>query len=185
MARQDLTAAQAAAVARDGGVIAYPTESCFGLGCDPANETAVDRVLAAKGRARERGLILVGGDWEHLSPYMGELGEAALGRLRAQWPGPVTFLVPPAAGVPAWIRGGHPRGALRWTAHPGAAALCRAFGGALVSTSANREGRSALTSAEAVQREFGGELDGIMGGPVGGDDRPSAIIDVETGGRLR
>jgi len=170
---------------RDGAVLAYPTESCFGLGCDPANPAAVARVLAAKGRAQAKGLILIGGAWAHLAPYMGELPADARARLAAFWPGPVTFLVPPSAQVPAWVQGEHSRVALRLTAHPHAARLCQAYGGALVSTSANREGQPALRTAEAVVAEFGGEIDGCVNGRVGMRVRPSAIVDVLTGERLR
>ena len=185
MAGTRLTTAQAAELMAQGGVVAYPTESCFGLGCDPADEAAVDRVLAIKGRARAKGLILIGGAWTHLAPFMGELEPTVCQRLRDQWPGPVTFLVPPAPSVPPWIRGQHPRVALRWTAHPGAAALCRAFGGAVVSTSANREGHPALRSAESVATELGRAIDGIVEGPLGERAEPSAIIDALTGERLR
>lgn len=170
---------------RDGAVLAYPTESCYGLGCDPANEGAVARVLAAKGRAQAKGLILIGGDWEHLSPYMGGLSAAARARLAAFWPGPVTFLVPPSGCVPAGVQGGHPKVALRLTAHPHAARLCRAFGGALVSTSANLEGMPALRTAGEVAAELGDRIDGCVNGRVGMRVRPSAIVDAETGKRLR
>jgi L-threonylcarbamoyladenylate synthase len=170
---------------RGGAVLAYPTESCFGLGCDPADHGAVARVLAAKGRAEAKGVILIGGARAHLDPYMADLPAAARARLEAFWPGPVTFLVPPSERVPDWVRGEHPRVALRHTAHPHAARLCQAFGGALVSTSANREGQPALRTAEAVAEEFGGEIDGCVNGRVGMRVRPSAIVDAISGERLR
>lgn len=170
---------------RAGSVLGYPTESCFGLGCDPADAEAVARVLRAKERAQAKGLILIGGDWAHLAPYMGEVSAAARNRLAAFWPGPVTFLVPPSERVPARVQGAHPKVALRLTAHPHAARLCHAFGGALVSTSANREGRPALRSAEAVAAELGDRIDGCVNGRVGMRVRPSAIVDAETGSRLR
>ncbi len=164
-----------------GGVLAYPTESCFGLGCVPTRQEAVERILALKGRSSAKGLILIGGAWEHLAPYVGELPEAARIRLRVAWPGPVTFLVPPSEKVPSWIQGSHPRLALRWSAHPHVERLCRAYGGAIVSTSANREGEPPLRRAESVMAAFGKELDGCMIGRVGMRRRPSAIIDAVTG----
>lgn len=176
---------EAGALLRDGAVLGYPTESCFGLGCDPADRAAVDRVLAAKGRAEAKGVILIGGARDHLDPYMADLPAAARARLDAFWPGPVTFLVPPSARVPVWIRGDHPRVALRLTAHPHAARLCQAFGGALVSTSANREGQPSLRTHEAVATEFGDEIDGCVNGRVGMRVRPSAIVDALSGERLR
>ena len=176
---------EAGALLAGGAVLAYATESCFGLGCDPADHRAVSRVLAAKGRAEAKGLILIGGAWEHLAPFLGELTEPARQRLAAFWPGPVTFLVPPSARVPAWILGDHSQVALRLTAHPHAARLCTAFGGALVSTSANREGRPPLRTAESVAAEFGDAIDGCVNGRVGLRNRPSAIVDALTGERIR
>ncbi|MEF8792344.1 L-threonylcarbamoyladenylate synthase [Thiohalorhabdus sp.] len=170
---------------RQGAVLAYPTESCFGLGCDPANDEALERVLMAKERAEAKGLILIGGAWEHLRPYTGELSEAARARLAVLWPGPVTFLVPPSERVPARVQGAHPKVALRLTAHPHAARLCHAFGGALVSTSANREGCPAPRTAEEVAAELGNRIDGCVNGRVGMRVRPSAIVDAETGHRFR
>lgn len=180
-----LDAEDAAVLLREGGVLAYPTESCFGLGCDPRNQAAVERILAAKGRAEAKGLILIGGVWEHLAPYMGRLTVPMRRRLARAWPGPVTFLVPPSAAVPPWVRGEHPRVALRWTAHPHAARLCKAFGGALVSTSANREGEPPARSAVQCRAVFGSLLDGCLRGRVGPRREPSAIIDPANGRRLR
>lgn len=176
---------EAAELLAAGGVLAYPTESCFGLGCDPANREAVERILALKGRSPDKGLILIGGAWEHLAPYMGELPEAARRRLSAAWPGPATFLLPPSEAVPEWVLGAHPRVALRWTGHPHAARLCEAFGGAVVSTSANREGRPPLRTAESVAAELGEGPDECMVGRVGMRVRPSAIRDAVTGEWLR
>ncbi|MFA9460118.1 L-threonylcarbamoyladenylate synthase [Thiohalorhabdus methylotrophus] len=176
---------EAARALTAGGVLAYPTESCFGLGCDPWNRQAVERILAAKGRAEAKGLILIGGLWEHLAPFMGRLTVPMRRRIARHWPGPVTFLLPPAPEAPAWIRGAHPRIALRWTAHPHAARLCRAYGGALVSTSANREGEPPAITAVQCEKIFGAELDGYMRGKVGPRAQPSAIIDAVTGVRIR
>ncbi len=169
-----------------GAVIAYPTESCFGLGCDPLDQEAVLRLLDIKCRAQAEGLILIGGEWGHLEPYIGELPGPAFKRLQAAWPGPATFLVPPAPGreLP-WIQGDHATLALRWTAHPEAAQLCQAFGGAVVSTSANRHGESPARSVIECQRRFGVQLDYYLAGPLGGDRQPSAIIDAVTGKRFR
>lgn len=177
--------AEAAARLRAGGVLAYPTESCYGLGCDPAAREAVDRIVSLKGRDPVQGLILVGGAWEHLAPYWEGLPGRVARLLRYAWPGPVTFLLPPAAAVPDGIRGDHPRVALRWSAHPGTAALCRAFGGALVSTSANRHGEPAARSAAAVRAAFGEGVDGIVAGELGRRRAPSAIVDPLAGKRLR
>lgn len=176
---------EAAGRLRAGAVLAYPTESCYGLGCDPADREAVARIWSLKGREPGQGVILVGGDWEHLALYWRDLAERTERLLRHAWPGPVTFLLPPSAAVPDWIRGDHPGVALRWSAHPGTAALCRAFGGALVSTSANRHGEPAARSEAEVAATFGDGLDGIVRGGVGRRRAPSAIVDPLAGRRLR
>lgn len=168
-----------------GGVLAYPTESCYGLGCDPGNRAAVARIWELKGREPGQGLILAGGAWQHLAPYWQQAPERIGRLLRAAWPGPVTFLLPPSSAVPEWIIGEHKRVALRWSAHPVTGALCRTFGGALVSTSANRHGEPAAVSATEVAAVFGEGLDGIVEGTVGRRRAPSAIIDPMEGRRLR
>ena len=170
---------------RAGAVLAYPTESCYGLGCDPANREAVARIWSLKGRDPGQGLILVGGAWGHLAPYWAGLPGRVHRLLRAAWPGPVTFLLPPSGSVPDWITGGQPRIALRWSAHPATAALCRAFGGALVSTSANRHGEPAARSTGEVTAALGGGVDGMVRGALGRRRAPSAIVDPVAGERLR
>lgn len=168
-----------------GGVVAYPTEAVYGLGCDPDNAAAVQRLLDLKQRSVDKGLILIAADEAQLECYV-DLGDVTMAaRVRASWPGPVTWLLPVRPGVPAWLRGAHTTLAVRVTDHPLAAALCRAFGGALVSTSANLSGQPALRDAAAVGAAFGETLDAILVGEVGGRERPSEIRDAATGEVLR
>lgn len=166
------------------GVIAYPTESCFGLGCDPRDRRAVRRILRLKGRPQSRGLILIASDFGQLRPYVAQLSPWYLERLQQVWPGPVTFLLPAGPRAPRWVVGRHRLIAVRVTAHGGAAALCRSLGTALVSTSANRAGaRPARTYADCWRR-FGGSVR-VVKGCVGRRRRPSTIMDLETGRILR
>lgn len=166
-------------------MVAYPTEAVYGLGCDPLNEAAFARLLALKQRPGDKGVILIAAEEGQLRPYLGDLPEPMLQRLRQTWPGPVTWIVPAAPGVPAWLTGGRDTIAVRVTAHSMAAALCRAFGGALVSTSANRSGEEPARSAEEVRRQFGNRLDDILVGPLGGLERPTRICDARTGATIR
>jgi L-threonylcarbamoyladenylate synthase len=169
---------------RSGGAIAYATESCFGLGCDPRDPRGVARVLALKGRQRAKGLILIASDPRQLRPYLAPVSADAQARLDAAWPGPVTFLVPASRVAPPWIVGRHRRVAVRVTAHPDAVALCAALNMALVSTSANRAGaRPARTYSECLRRFGNGAR--VVPGRVGRRRRPSTIIDLETGRILR
>ncbi|HEX7111123.1 MAG TPA: Sua5/YciO/YrdC/YwlC family protein [Mizugakiibacter sp.] len=175
----------AAAFLRDGGVLAYPTEAVYGLGCDPDNEAAFRRLFALKRRPPTQGVLLIAADFEQVRPWLGEVPAAALQRARATWPGPHTWVFPRSARVPAWVAGGHAGIALRVTAHPLAAALCRAFGGPIVSTSANRHGEPPVTTAAAVQATLGEELEAVLEGPVGGLDRPTPIRDALTDAIIR
>jgi L-threonylcarbamoyladenylate synthase len=163
-----------------GGVIAYPTEGVWGLGCDPDNPEAVLRLLALKHRVMAKGLLLVAADIEQFAPYLTSLSHVQQQRLQASWPAPLTWLVPNNGAAADWICGAHASVALRVSAHPLVAALCRAFGGPLVSTSANPSGHPAALSAVRVRRYFGDELDFILKGELGGQRGPTPIRDLIT-----
>lgn len=168
-----------------GGVVAYPTEAVWGLGCDPNNPEAVGRILALKHRPWDKGLILVAADIAQFAPLVERLDKGLQAQLTDSWPGPVTWLVPAAGLVPEWIRGRFDSVALRVTDHPIAAALSRAFGGPIVSTSANPAGKPAARSALGVRRYFRNQLDDITPGLVGERTRPSEIRDLLSGDVLR
>ena len=165
---------------RNGGIIAYPTESVFGLGCDPENASAVLELLTIKNRPLAMGLILIAAELHQLQPYMAKVNKTILDRLRASWPGPVTWLVPAHPRVPAWIRGEHNSVAMRITAHPQAASLCNMIDSALVSTSANFHGHRAARNMLQVRQTFDDSLDYILSGRVGGKKRPTEIRDALT-----
>jgi L-threonylcarbamoyladenylate synthase len=181
----DTTVQEAARVLRTGGLVAYPTEAVFGLGCDPRNEAALDRLLKLKGRAQEKGLILIAADAAQLEPWIEALPNDAATRVRATWPGPVTWLIPARPGISARLRGAHTSLAVRVTAHPVAAALARAFGGALVSTSANPSGAPPARDLDALRARFGAAIEYYLAGPLGGRERPSEIRDALSGEILR
>lgn len=171
---------QAVLALRAGGVIAYATESVWGLGCDPWQPEAVARIWDIKRRDPGKGLILIAADWSQIAPWLQDLDASSQARLRASWPGPVTWLVPVPTGFPTWLRGRHDSVALRVSAHPGVQALCHAFGGPLVSTSANRAGRPAARTLFDVRQRLGGELDYIVPGATGGLARPTEIRDLKS-----
>jgi L-threonylcarbamoyladenylate synthase len=170
----------AAHVVRGGGVIAYPTESCFGLGCHPGARGAVRRLLRIKRRPRRKGLILIGDRLETVARY-GEVPP----RAAQSWPGPVTWLVTPTRHAHRGLRGSHERIALRVPAHPKAAALSRMVRDAIVSTSANHAGERPARSAREAYRRFGGALQGVVRGRIGGRRVPSTVIDALTGRVVR
>ncbi len=179
--------ALAVAALRAGGVIAYPTEAVYGLGCDLQQRAAFLCLFALKQRPATQGVLLIGADFAQVAPYidLAATPAAALARAQASWPGPHTWVFPRAPGVPAWIAGGHRGIALRVTAHEPAAALCRTFGGALVSTSANRHGELPARCAAEVRAAFGDDLDAVFDAPVGGLEHPTPIRDAISGETLR
>lgn len=168
-----------------GAIIAYPTESVFGLGCDPLDRDAVSRLLSLKQRPMEKGVILIADRFERLQPYVGNLPPERLAWVLGHWPGAVTWLLPAAPHVPDWLTGSHATLAMRVTAHPIAAALCRAADMPLVSTSANLAGRPPARTALQVRIRCGDEVDMVIHGSTGGLSRPTPIRDALTGETVR
>jgi L-threonylcarbamoyladenylate synthase len=170
---------------RSGGIVAYPTEAVYGLGCNPWNESAVRRLLALKRRPLHKGLILIAADFRQLAPFLQPLSPVEQARLDATWPGPYTWLISTRADTPRWLRGCHDTLAVRVTAHPLAAALCRACGHALVSTSANFSSHPPVRNARAVRRQLGQSIDALLPGPTGGAAKPTEIRDLRSGQLVR
>jgi L-threonylcarbamoyladenylate synthase len=175
-----LEISRAAEIVRGGGVIAYPTEAVFGLGCDPLNEAAVARLLKLKQRPREQGLILLAAEFAQLQGFLNPVPEEIMQRVMRAWPGPMTWLMPARHDVPLWLRGRFETLAVRVTAHPIAAQLCHEAGTALVSTSANITGQAPARSADAVRAVFDTRIDMVLDAPLGASDRPTEIRDALT-----
>ena len=169
---------------RAGGLIAYPTEAVYGLGCDPFNEEAVTKLLALKMRPMEKGLILLIADWQQLSALISDVSLDKMAAVRATWPGPVTWIFPKSTTIPVWLSGHHPGIAIRMSAHPVAHALCVSFG-AIVSTSANIAGRDPARDISDLHHQFPKGIDALVPGGLGNERNPSAIYDVLSGKRLR
>ena len=176
---------QAVSLLRKGGVIAYPTEFCFGLGCDPLNKAAVERLLKIKHRSIDQGLILVAANQSQVDEYADLDASPIKNEILLSWPGAVTWTLPARSQAPAWLKGQHPSIAMRVTAHALCSQLCQQFGHAIVSTSANRHGQAALLSAEQVLIEIGEEVDFIIEAQVGGAKQASTIRDGVSGKTLR
>lgn len=183
----ELDIASAVALLHGGGIMAYPTEAVWGLGCDPLNAATVQRLLAIKQRPVEKGLILIAASEAQLRDLVDfdALPTLRLADVRASWPGPHTWVVPATAATPAWITGQHASVAVRVSAHPTVVALCQAFGRPLVSTSANLSGQPAVASRELLDPQLQSRLDGILPGHTGDLARPTPIRDALSGLQLR
>jgi L-threonylcarbamoyladenylate synthase len=176
--------AHAAQVVRGGGIIAYPTEAVWGLGCDPFNQDAVNRLCALKQRSLESGLILLAARIEQFAQLLTQVTASEYQRLNESWPGAVTWLVKHNGVVPTWIVGKHPNVALRVTAHLVAAQLC-ARTGILVSTSANVHGSNPATSMQEIEQDFADKVDYIYPGELGGRAQVSQIIELSSNKQYR
>ena len=156
----------AAGVLRSGGVVAFPTETVYGLGADASNPAAVERVFAIKGRPAQHPLIVHIADAAQLSRWARDIPQDAHTLARCFWPGPLTLILRRAPQVPDCVTGGQDTVGLRVPGHPLALELLRAFGGGIAAPSANRFGRVSPTTAAHVHAELGGTLDMILdGGP--------------------
>jgi L-threonylcarbamoyladenylate synthase len=174
----------AVAALRQGGILAYPTEAVWGLGCDPDNAEALATLIRLKQRDPAKGLILIAGHIAQLEPWLAGLEAHDRQRLAASWPGPNTWLVPDNGRSHPLLRGEHPSVALRVSDHPLVGDLCAAFGGPVVSTSANNAGEPPARDAATVRCQFG-EAVHVLDGALGGYSRPSTIRDLRSNTVLR
>jgi L-threonylcarbamoyladenylate synthase len=159
--------AQAAALLQAGQLVAFPTETVYGLGADALNQTALAEIYAAKGRPSDNPLILHLADRAQLSSVAVDVPPIADILIQTFWPGPLTLVLPKHPTVPERATGGLATVAVRMPAHPVALALIAAVGGPLAAPSANRSGRPSPTTAEHVLGDLGGSIAMIIdGGPT-------------------
>lgn len=175
--------AAAAQLIADGGVLAYPTEGVYGIGCDPNNPAAIQKLLEIKSRDPAKGLILIAANLQQLAPWILPLDDTQLARIGDSWPGPNTWVLPAAASAPASLTGGRNTIAARVSAHPPVVALCEAAGTALISTSANRSGESPARHPEDLRSLTG--VAACLDAPVGLLNGPTPIFDLLSGAVLR
>ena len=176
---------EAVRVLKEEGIVAYPTEGVYGLGCSPFSESAVKKLLYLKNRAVDKGFILIAADFKQIEPLLETLPAERLKSILATWPGPVSWAWPKNAKVPAYIHGDWDSVVVRVSAHPIVQQLCAYFGGPLVSTSANHQGEEPCRNAQEVQTRLSTAVDYILIGAVGGLKKPTPIFDALTGKQLR
>lgn len=166
-----------------GGIIVYPTESVFGLGCDPFNEKAVNILLRIKQRDVGKGLILLASDWEQLGEFVQPIDAKRMAEIQSI-PN-TTWLFPKTDRVPAWIHGDSDQVAVRVTSHPLAKKLCQQFGKPIVSTSANLSGEPPVKIASELNPKLLQQVDVILEDETGELTQPTTIIDAVTNRVIR
>ncbi len=167
-------------ILRNGGLVAIPTETVYGVAGDASNETAVRRIFAAKGRPADHPLIVHVAAAQQLGEWAASIPPAAAVLAATCWPGPLTLLVPKAAHVLSVVTGGRDTVGIRVPAHPLTTELLTRFGGGLAAPSANRFGKVSPTTAAHVVADLGSEVDYVLDGgacPVGVE---STIVDCTT-----
>ena len=180
----------AAASLNHSGVIAYPSETVYGLGCLPNNTDAIKRLLAIKKRPVEKGLILIGANQQQLSPYIADLDDQLWQKITQSRNDnaahrTTTWIVPAAKSVNRWIRGNRDTLAVRITQHIDAHALCLACNSALISTSANESGWPPAQNHTDLSPALLSQLDYLLRGECGNDSVPSRIEDIISGKIIR
>lgn len=171
---------QAASVVKQGGLIAYPTETVYGLGADPFNKDAIARIFATKGRAKDQSILLLIRDNADLCKLTTEIPPIAEILMNTFWPGPLTLVFKAHPDLPATLLGNRKTVALRHSSSPIASDLLTALGGPLTSTSANRSGEPPCRSATEVQNALGDHLDLILDGGPAINTVPSTLVDIST-----
>ncbi|KAA8732089.1 tRNA threonylcarbamoyladenosine biosynthesis protein RimN [Acinetobacter qingfengensis] len=181
---------QAIACLKQGNVLAYPTEAVWGLGCDPAQQQAFEKILKLKQRPIEKGVILLSESIARIEPLLSILDPDIRQQVVASWQNSndqqraTTWLLPIQPAIPTWIYGKHDRVAIRVTQHPLCQQLCAAFDGMVVSTSANPAGSTPAKTAQQVANYFSGQIS-ILSGNLGHSPEPSRILDAVTGQLIR
>ena len=169
---------KAAQILRDGGLVAFPTETVYGLGADASNPAAVRKIFAAKGRPADHPVIVHIADTSDLKHWAAEVPRAAWVLAEKFWPGPLTMVFKRAAKVSDLITGGQDTVGLRVPSHPVAQRLLKAFGGGIAAPSANRFGRLSPTTAQHVRDEIGTAVDLVLDGGASGVGIESTIVDL-------
>ena len=181
---------EAAQCLKQGQVLGYPTEPVWGLGCDPYNEQAFLDILQIKQRPIEKGVILLAGQIAQVEPLLEHLDPHIRQQVIDSWSDrspserATTWLLPANEHIPTWIKGNHPKVAVRVTTHPICVALCNAFQGFIVSTSANPAGLSPARSLQDANQYFAQQVN-YLNGDLGLSKEPSRILDAETGAVVR
>ena len=166
-----------------GGIIAYPTEALFGLGCDPDNELAIASLLELKQRPVEKGLILLAANYAQLIPYVDDsnIPASKLAEILSRWPDGITQVMPANQNISPLLTGSFNTIAVRITSQPDVVELCNKLNKPIVSTSCNLSGEEPATTWQQAQQKIGDKIDYLIKGQTLGYKQASKIIDALTG----
>jgi len=168
---------------KQGGVIAYPTEAVFGLGCDPDNPQAIKKLLTIKNRSEDKGLILLAGDFQQLAPYL-DLSQSSsmqIETILSRWPNGITQVLPANPNISPLLTGRFNSIAVRITDQPDVVALCAQTNKPIVSTSANFSGKDPVKTWQKLDKKLVSLLDYTLKGDTLSFLQPSTIINGLTG----
>lgn len=172
---------------RQGGIIAYPTEAVFGLGCDPDNLQAIEKLLSLKKRSPDKGLILLAANYSQLLPYIDDskIPQDKRFSVLSRWPDGITQLIAKNIRTNKLLTGKFATIAVRVTSQPDVVALCNKLDKPIVSTSANLSGQQPAKTWQEVEQTLAEQIDFIIKGNTLGYTQPSKIIDALTGETIR
>lgn len=176
---------QAIQTIQSGGLLVYPTEAVFGLGCDYQNQIAVQRLLKVKQRHISKGLILIASHIQQILPLIKLKDQNHLARAIKTWPSHNTWVFEASGYVPQWVTGQHTSVAVRVSAHPIVKQLCDHLGHAIVSTSANISKQHTTSTVDQAKAQLGDSIDYYLNAPTGQDKQPSQIRKASSGEVLR
>ena len=177
----DEALAKACAVLRAGGVVAFPTETYYGLAVDPFIQAALSRLFALKGRAGDKPVLLIVENQSQLSMLVAEIPSPFTLLMERFWPGPLTLVFPGAPSLPRMLTGGRDTIGVRVSSHPVARQLVRAFGRPITATSANFSGHPAAVTAGGVRDQFGPEVDAVLDGGATPGGQGSTLLGYQEG----
>lgn len=168
-------------ILKNGGIVVYPTETVYGIGCDPLNVEACMRIQYLKKREETKTMLLLAHSLEQIEDMAGPLSDIPSKLAKRFWPGPLTIIIKPQTDLPEHLIGFSGGVAFRVTSHPVAASLVREFGRPVISTSANISGKPPVVTYEKALMEFGNKVDSIVGTNEKLFGEPSTIVDITSG----
>ncbi len=169
---------------KNGGIIAYPTESCYGFGCDTLNYKALKQIIKIKGRSKSKGMICIASNYKHLNKLVKPFTADELSQIQQYWPGFYSLIIASSSKTPRLLVGNHNSIAARVSTHNEVRQLCNYLRDALVSTSANKSGRKSIKSYRECLRQFGKKAM-VLPGIIGFYRKPSTIINLATKQKIR